>query len=240
VTRARRSATERERFAHEIGHRLDPIMTELGLAQLLVWLIDNHCVTSTRVHGALEIAFWVIYAVFAIEFAARLVAYPSTSRFLKTHWWQVPMLVFPFLRFIRLIRLARIGRVVSSAVRGTRSAARTLASRLTWLISAHVFVVFFGAYLLCEFGGYADLLASLHDAALAAATGEPVRSRTGFAQTLEVILAMWGVGVFGALAGTFGAFLLEPRVGRDALATLRDTLEPDAPSIAPGAQDDAP
>lgn len=208
---SKRTPTDRERLAHEIGRRLDPLMTELGLAQLLVWLIDNHCVAHSRVHLVLESAFWVIYLVFALEFVARVIVSPSTSRYLRTHWWELPMLLLPFLRFIRLIRLARMGRVLSSALRSSQSALRTLTGRLTWLVSAHVFVVFLGAYLLCEHGDYTNFLDSLHDAAFAAATGEPVRSRAGFSQGLEVVLAMWGVGVFSALAGTFGAFLLDER-----------------------------
>lgn len=127
-------------------------------------------------------------------------------------------LAVPFLRFARaltLLRAARVGGVLSSAVRGSRSAGRLLSGRLGWLAVVTGVVVLASSQLLYVLGvssGYAD---ALHDAALGTVTGEPPAAVGGVARTLEVVLAVYSVVVLATLAGAFGAFFLQ-RPGQQA------------------------
>jgi voltage-gated potassium channel len=212
----RRPADERERVAAELSERMDGPVTALGVIFLLVVLVD----TAIRPEGALAVAFdlagWLLWAVFVLEFALRAVVAPSTGAFLRRNWWQVVFLALPFLRFVRILaRVARLGRVVSSAVRTTRGATATLSSRLGWLSAATAIVVLAASQILYEFAPYERYADALHDAALATITGEPTGVDSAAADVLEVVLALYSVVVFATLAGVLGAYFLRPDRDRD-------------------------
>lgn len=210
----KRPAPEREVFAEVFAERLDKIMTALGVIFLLVVLGDTLAEDGTGLKRGLTIAGWVLWAAFVTEFGARLVIAPSKQRFLKKNWWQIIFLVLPFLRFLRLLRLFRIargGRVVSSAVRVGRSAGSRLAGRVAWLATITSIVVLASSQLIFEFADYSTYGEALHDAALATITGEPLGRESGFAQVIEVILAIYSVAVFASLAAGLGAYFLDQR-----------------------------
>ena len=210
----RRSYTERERWADELLDRLTPAMSALGILFVLVVLAEELARESSALSTVLAVAGWLLWAVFVVEFVARMVVAPDTGRFLKRNWWQVLFLVLPFLRFLRLIRslrFLRTGRVLSSAVRSSRSARRVLGGRVGWLGAVSAITVLGSSQLLYEFGDYARYGEALHAAALATITGEPLARPDAFAQVLEVVLAAFSVVVFATLAGSLGAYFLETR-----------------------------
>jgi hypothetical protein len=139
MTTAQASATgtrvEREEWAETLLDRLTPAMSALGVIFVLVVLGEQLARSGSPLSTALTIAGWLLWAVFVMEFVARLVVAPDTGRFWQRNWWQVAFLVLPFLRVLRLIRavrLLRTGRVLSSTVRGSRSAHSLLGGRLGW------------------------------------------------------------------------------------------------------------
>jgi voltage-gated potassium channel len=76
-----------------------------------------------------------------------------------------------------------------------------------------------------EFADHARYGDALRAAAPAAITGEPLAQPGGFAQVMEILLAVYSVAVFATLAGTLGAYCL-----RSDAATA--TPEPGAPDIS--------
>lgn len=217
---------ERERQLHAVAARLDLPMTMLGILFLLVVLAQTVS-ANVRLQQALAVVSWLLWAVFVAEFLLRLALAPSKHRFLSKHWWQVIFLVLPMLRFLRLLvvlRVARAGRVVSSAVRSSRSAGRVLSSRLGWLGAVTAIVVLATSQLLYAFGSFASYADALHGAALATITGEPLGREDPFSRVIEVLLAAYSVAVFAGLAGSLGAYFLEPR--------LRGQSEPEPESPA--------
>ncbi|HET6700151.1 MAG TPA: ion transporter [Nocardioidaceae bacterium] len=219
TTAIERADHARERWAEELLDRLTPAMSALSIVFVLVVVGEQ----LAREHGglstALTVAGWLLWAVFAAEFAARLVVAPDTSAFFRRNWWQVIFLVLPFLRVFRLIRAVRVlrtGRVLSSAVRTARSAAQRLRGRLGWLASVTAITILGSSQLLYEFGDYPRYAEALHGAALATITGEPLARSESFANVLEVLLAAYSVVVFAALAGALGAYFLGDRQGRTA------------------------
>jgi voltage-gated potassium channel len=212
---------ERDRLAESIADRLDKPMTALGL--IFLFLVLAETVTDPR--GALSTAYtaagWVIWGAFVAEFALRLYVAPSAVRFLRRNWWQLIFLALPFLRFLRVVARLRLrplirgGRVLSSAVRGTRTAGRNLTGRAAWLAATTVIVVLAASQLLFEFAVYGSYAEALHDAAFAAVTGQPLVADGGFARVTELVLAVYSVVVFAALAGMLGAYFLERRPGAD-------------------------
>lgn len=205
------SPQERERRVEDLSVRLDPLMTVLSILFVLV-VLGQFVPTSSRVDRVLLIATWVLWGAFVAEFVVRLTLAPAIAPFLRRNWWQVVLLLLPFLGFLRIVRLARLsraGRILSSSIRATRRAQRSLRNRLLWVSAIHVIVILGGAELAVEFAGYRSLLPALYDVAYAATTGEPLRSDTGLAQVMEIVLAIYSVVVFAAIAGTVGAFFLE-------------------------------
>ena len=78
--------------------------------------------------------------------------------FRRRNWWQVILLVLPFLRILRLGRAARLlrtGRVLSSAVRSTRTARRVLGGRVAWLAARSAIVMLGSSQLLYGFSDFA-------------------------------------------------------------------------------------
>ena len=219
-----RPPAERERLAERLAARLDPVMAGLGVLIVLVVLGE----TLSREGGALSWFFfwtgWVLWAAFAAEFLLRLRIAPSKGAFLRRHWWELLFLIVPFLRFVRLLRAfraGRAGRIVTSAIRGGRSATRTLAGRLGWLLMIHLIVVLSVSQLLFEFGSHPTYGEALHASALASVSGEPLDRPGAFAAVMDVVLAVYAIVVFATAAGSIGAYLLERRnedraVGEDA------------------------
>lgn len=212
-----RDAAARERWAEELLDRLTPAMSALGFLFLLVVLGEQLARESSALSTGLTVVSWSLWAVFAGEFALRLLVAPQKRRFWRRNWWQLAFLALPFLRFLRLVRavrLLRTGRVLSSAVRSSRSARSVLGSRVGWLASVSAITVLGASQLLYEFADYERYGDALHAAALATITGEPLGRAGGFARVLEVVLAVFSVVVFATLAGSLGAYFLETRTGQ--------------------------
>jgi len=208
----RSTHARREAWAEDVLDRLTPAMSALGVLFLLIVLGEQFARPGSGVSTFLTVVGWALWAVFAVEFLARMVVAPSTGRFLKRNWWQLLFLVLPFLRILRLVRALRVlrtGRVLSSAVRSSRSVRHVLGGRVGWLAVVSAITVLASSQLLYGFGGYESYGAALHAAALAAVTGEPLGQPDPFAQALEVLLAIFSVAVFATLAGSLGAYFFD-------------------------------
>ena len=196
---------------------MDKPLTVLGVIFLLVVAADTTVASGSEVRAWIDAVTWVLWAVFALEFTLRAVIAPSTSAFLRRNWWQIVFLVLPFLRFLRVagrlarLRPARLGRLASSTVRGLRTAASTLTSRIAWLAAVTAIVILTASQILYEFAGYDSYAQALHDAAYSAITGEALPMRSAVADVLELVLAVYAVVVFAFLAGSLGAYFLERR-----------------------------
>lgn len=204
------SSNEREEAAEELACRLDIPFTLVGILFVLVVLAEGLTPRTSGLKTVFEVASWVIWATLALEFALRLIIAPSAGRFLQRNWWQLVFLVIPFLRFLRAFgRGARLARLASSSVRATRTAAAKLSSRIAWLAALTMTVVLAASQLLYEYGPRTTYPQALHDTAIATVGGEPIGRDGAVAQTLEVVLIIYSVVVFAALAGALGAYFLE-------------------------------
>lgn len=220
-----RAAEEQLSRSEELARRLDRPMGALGVLFLFVVLAQTLAEDAT-VLGWLAVLGWVLWAVFVGELVLRAVVARDQRRFWRRNWWQVLFLAVPFLRFARALsflrlgraaRVARVGGILTSAVRGSRSAGRLLTDRIGWLAVVTGVVVLASSqllYLLGVFDAYAD---ALHAAALATIAGTPLGADDGVARVLDVALAVYSVAVFATLAGALGAYFLErPRESRAA------------------------
>lgn len=207
-------SAERERVAEWLADRLDRPITLAGIAFLVIVLADLFVARATATGRVLEITGWLLWGLFVFEFLLRLSIAPSSSEFLRRNWWQVVFLVVPFLRFLRPVarlRIPRVGRVVSSAVRSSRTATRRLSGRLSWLSALTFIVVLAASQIVYEFGDFPTYGQALHRAALATVTGQPFGQDVAVLQVLDVVLGIYSVVVFAALAAMLGAFFVDRR-----------------------------
>ncbi len=209
---ARDAPTERERLVENLFARLHPVMAWLAALFVLVLVGDAIVADDSPFARIFTIAGWVIWGVFVIEFSLRLAMAPSKSDFFRRNWWQAIFLLLPFLalfRFLMALRVARAGRLLSAAVRGTRSAAAELGTRVSTVIAVTVMVILLSANLLFEFAGIQPYAKALHAAAMGTIAGAPIPVGNGLADVVEVFLALYSVAVVAAVAGSLGAYFLE-------------------------------
>ena len=189
-------------------------MGALGVVFLFV-VLGQTLTEDSALAGALSGVAWALWAVFVAELALRAYVARDQRAFWRRNWWQVLFLALPFLRVLRAVRVLRIGRlarlggVLSSAVRGSRSAGRLLTGRIGWLAVVTGVVILASSQLLFLVGSFETYAASLHAAAMATVAGEPLDVDDGFANVLEVVLAVYSVAVFATLAGAVGAYFLQ-------------------------------
>jgi voltage-gated potassium channel len=227
-----RSSAEREALAERIADRLDVPITAAGVIFLLLVLAETISNPKGSVGTFFAITSWVLWALFVAEFLLRLYIAPSTTKFLKRNWWQLIFLAVPALRFVRALRAlraARVGRVLSSAVRSSRTAGRTLSSRLGALGVVTIVVILASSQLLFELGDYDSYGDALDDAALATVAGEPFFPEHAALRVVQIVVISYSVVVFAALAGTVGAFLLERR--DDDERRLRSRQRDEGPTV---------
>ena len=213
-----------EAWVAEALERTDPFMAWLGVVFALVVGYELAVDLSARAAQVLEVAGWVIWAVFLLEFLAHLYVAPGRLRYLRRHWFQVLALVLPTLRLLRFVRLLRLGRalpaarVVTSSYRVAGTARRLLRSRLLYLgaVSAVVAIALAELAFLFERGGRPGVFGSFGDAVLwafavvVAQQGDPIPHSTGGHVVMLVGFA-WGVVVFATVAGALGAFFVDDR-----------------------------
>lgn len=239
------SAEERERGAELLARRLDKPFAALGVIFLLVVLGQNTA-EDPRLQGVLSAAGWVLWALFLGELLLRAYIAPDQGRFWKKNWWQVIFLLLPTLRILRglsalrlvragrVLRVVRAGGVVSSAIRGSRSTGKLLASRVAWAGALTLITILAASQLLHTQGEYERYSDALHATALATISGEPLGLESALGRVVEILLVTYSVGIFAAVAGTVGAYLLETqqssreRVEREE-RTRASTTEPGSP-----------
>lgn len=202
--------------AEVLARRLDRPMGVLGLVFLFV-VLGQLLATNPTLALTLSIVGWVFWVVFVCEFLLRAYIADFSRAFWKKNWWQVIFLLVPFLRFfralqavrlLRLTRVARVGGILSAGIRGSRSAGRLLSSRIGWMAAVTAVVILATSQLLYATGTHPEYGDALYEAAMATITGSGITQESGFARIVQVILAIYSIGVFATLAGSLGAFFL--------------------------------
>jgi voltage-gated potassium channel len=216
--------TARERLATVLERRLDIPMAVLAA----VWagLVAYELIAPRQQLGTLTLVGNVIWVVFAVEFAVKLLVSGRPLRFLSRHWPSVLFLVLPALRMLRVVRALRAvrilpaARVLGSSYRAVGTASGLLQGRLQFVAVVTAVAVFGGGQLLYVLErGRDGALESLGDALwwsanLAVASNLVHDPVTLAGRLLAIVLATYAVVVFAALAGTLGAYFIESRQER--------------------------
>ena len=110
------------------------LVLSIVLVPLLIWpIVDTEMSASTR--NAIDAVDYGIWAVFAVEYVLKLFLAPERWRFVRTHVFELMLVVFPMLRPLRVVRSARalrllgLSRAAAAAGSGAKEARSSLASR---------------------------------------------------------------------------------------------------------------
>src|SRR3989304_185971 len=115
---APRSDTTRTRALKSYERYADPPLLILALAIIPLIVLPLTVDLSPAVDDALFATDWVIWAAFAVDLGVRTYLSPRRLNYLVTHWYDVLIVVVPFLRPLRVLRSARVLRVLRLARAG--------------------------------------------------------------------------------------------------------------------------
>ncbi|MFP5375237.1 MAG: hypothetical protein ACLGIO_00450 [Acidimicrobiia bacterium] len=213
--------TRRERLSALVEKRLDLPMAALSLGWAV--LVAYELIAPADQRDELRTAGNVLWGVFVVEFAAKLVISGHPLRFLRRRWASVLFLALPILRAVRVVHALRAvrvlpaARVIGSSYRTIGTAGNLLGSRLAFLAGTTAAVVFGGAQLLFLLeaggrGGGEGLGEALWWSANLVISGSYLfEPRTLPGRAVALLLSGYAVVVFASLAAALGAFFIEQR-----------------------------
>lgn len=199
---------------------------------VLPWLIEP----TPGMRDLLSVADWIIWAIFAVVFLAKLIVAPRKLSYLYTHWFEVALVTLPFLQPLRVARLLRFVRVFRLAAlfgfnnRVLQRLASQRGVRFAAAIGIVVIVVGASAALLAERSDESANITSFDDALWWAAT---TTTTVGYGDTfpvtpmgrgIAIALMLFGISIVSVLTATIAAFIV--RDGEDVkIADLMVKLE---------------
>ncbi len=225
-------ARERETLLEHVNRTLEGVMVLLSVAWIALLILE---LVSGTLPRSLEVAVWVIWGLFVLDFLLEFTIAPSKGRYLRTHWLTVVSLALPALRVVRVIaalRVLRAARVVrsvgllrilTSLNRGLASLRATAARRgVGYLLAATALVLVVGAAGMASFESPSALAAAgiadgqpLDDygdalwwTAYAMTTGATHQAATGEGRLLGWLLTLYGLGIFGYLTATLASHFI--------------------------------
>ncbi|MGI8704931.1 MAG: ion transporter [Sphingomicrobium sp.] len=220
------SARLRWRLLRDLDEWLAVPMLVLSLAWLaiVVWELVSDSILLLETVGL------VIWVIFIAEFLLRFALAPEKGPFLRSNWLTVIALLVPalrvfralaFLRAARGLRGLRLVRIVGTANRSMNALRTTLERRgFIYVAGLTALVIFLGAAGMLNFENARDVpggFATYGDALwwtgmLVASIGSETWPVTTEGRVLTMLLAIYGLAMFGYIAATFASFF----IGRDA------------------------
>ncbi len=217
-----RSQEAYERFARATDGPM-MVITILWLPVLIIPLV-------IQVHGTVASTFavidYTIWALFAVEYLAKLALAPSRKQFVRTHILDLIIVAVPFFRPARIGRLMNLGRLGRIAVLTADIVARAKKlmthKGLHFVLLAVMLIVFTSAGLVTIAERSANG-ANIHDfgqglwRAIVTVTtvgyGDtyPV---TPFGQGVAVALMLVGIGLLGVLTATVASYFVDQKTDK--------------------------
>ena len=225
MTRTPSIVTARAELSRRIEHWFDLPLALLGGLWLLLLVLEF-------VHGgtpAIEMAGHVIWAVFVLEFAVRLLLAPRKGWFLRRNWMTALSLALPalrMLRFARIVRVLRLGRgvralrvarLLTSFNRGMRALGSTMRTRgFPYVVALTIGVLVLGAAGMYAFerdagseAGFGTFGAALWWTAMLLTTmGSEYWPRSPEGRFVCLLVSIYAFAVFGYITATLASFFI--------------------------------
>jgi len=169
-----------------------------------------------------EAVDWFIWAAFAFELGTKTYLAPARRRFLTRHWYDVLLVLVPFLRPLRVarsaraLRLLRPVRLLAFASRLGQTARTVLTRhRLDYALATGMIAVLCGATAVYYFERNAE--GSINDFGTALWWAIVTVTTVGYGdyspsspagRGVAVVLMLLGIGLFGIIAANIAAFFI--------------------------------
>jgi voltage-gated potassium channel len=217
---------ERQELLLQLEAWLEAPMLMLAFA----WLALIVAELIWGLHPLLDTVCVIIWAMFLLEFAVRLLLAPEKLVFLRRNWLAAIALMLPALRIFRVIRLLRLARaarglrlvrVLSGLNRGMRALRASMRRRgFGYVLALTLLVTLVGAAGMYAFERDAQASRGLNDygtalwwtAMVMTTMGSDYWPQTTEGRILCVLLALYAFAIFGYVTATLATFF----IGRDA------------------------
>jgi voltage-gated potassium channel len=224
---------ELERERYELLQRLDDWLETPMLVLAFVWLAIFVYEMIYGLVRPLEIASYVIWALFILEFVLGFTVAPKKVAFLKRNWLKAIALLAPALRVFRVLRVLRVTRlagtvrgvqlvrVIGALNRSMNAFGAALSRRgFGYVVGLTVLLALVGAAGMYGFervpadgSGFDNYWSALWwTAMLMTSIGSEYWPQTPEGRALCLLLAIYGFAVFGYVTATLATFF----IGRDA------------------------
>lgn len=218
--------TQRERRAdmlERFEQATDLPLLFLALVMVPILLIPFVTDVSSDTDNVFEGILWTIWAVFAVELTVRTYLSERRVDYLVRHWYDVLIVVVPFLRPLRIarsaraLRLLRLGRVTPFLVKAWAEVHDILRKRgLQYVILFGVIIVLSSAGIVMAFESSGDGPIDDYGTALwwamqtvtTVGYGDEVPT-TPEGRGVAVLLMVVGIAFFSWLTANIAAFLVE-------------------------------
>lgn len=221
----------------ELLQQINDVTEKPLIALSFVWLLLLIVDLTSGLNPFLDTLVYIIWALFILDFLIEIVIAPDNVEYLKHNWLTAVALFIPALRFLRIFRAFRalraarslrsvnLVRVLTSLNRGMKAASRTLGQRgIGFAIALTIIVLFGGAAGVYYFEGPPALALGQTGAgqghfdtfgnalwwtAMLVTTGDGgFEPMTASGRMLTLLLAIYGLGVLGYIAGTIASFFV--------------------------------
>jgi voltage-gated potassium channel len=206
-----RSADARQRLFDRVERVTEVPMLVLAVAFVGILAAQELLPITQEQFDALESVTWVLWALFAFELVAKTLLAPHPLRYLRSHWLDVLVVLFPFFRPLRVVLL------LAAAARFWEEA-RTVFRRRTLSVlaagSMAAVLVASSAVYFAEKGGegpiqnYGDALWWAMATITTVGYGD-VYPKTPIGRGVAAFLMLVGISIFGLLTARVAAFFVQ-------------------------------